>query len=100
MALLLSPFENSGGYGKLDELKIPIIECAEYMETSALGRAEWMKFYGILFGCKQTADSLFKVVEHNYLSLKAKAKTSSKLFRYFPTVRLGVCGICQEVKVV
>ena len=55
--LLLSPFENSGGYGKLDELKIPIIECAEYMETSALGRAEWIKFYGILFGCQQTADS-------------------------------------------
>jgi len=37
-ALLISPFENSGGYGKLDKLRIPIIETADYMETSPLGR--------------------------------------------------------------
>ncbi len=43
-AILLSPFENSGGYGKLDKLHIPIIEAADYMESSPLGRAEWMKF--------------------------------------------------------
>lgn len=48
-AILLSPFENSGGYGKLDKLHIPIIEAADYMESSPLGRAEWMKFYGMLF---------------------------------------------------
>ena len=49
-AILVSPFENSGGYGKLDKLHIPIIEAADYMESSPLGRAEWMKFYGMLFG--------------------------------------------------
>ena len=49
-AILVSPFENSGGYGKLDKLHIPIIEAAEYMESSPLGRAEWIKFYGMLFG--------------------------------------------------
>jgi Periplasmic binding protein. len=49
-AILLSPFENSGGYGRIDKLNIPIIECADYMETSALGRAEWIKFYGMLTG--------------------------------------------------
>ena len=49
-AILVSPFENSGGYGKLDRLHIPIIEAADYMESSPLGRAEWMKFYGMLFG--------------------------------------------------
>lgn len=48
-AILLSPFENSGGYGKLDKLHVPIIEAADYMESSPLGRAEWMKFYGMLF---------------------------------------------------
>ena len=72
--LLLSPFENSGGYGRLDKTGIPIIECADYMETSPLGRAEWMKFYGLLFGCKERADSLFAVVERNYLSLKKSAR--------------------------
>ena len=49
-AILVSPFENSGGYGKLDKLHIPIIEAADYMESSPLGRAEWMKFFGMLFG--------------------------------------------------
>ncbi len=73
-ALLVSPFENSGGFGKLDKLGIPIIECADYMETSALGRAEWMKFYGLLYGCEQRADSLFAAVEHHYNRLKASAE--------------------------
>lgn len=71
-ALLVSPFENSGGYGKLDKLHIPIIEAADYMETSPLGRAEWMKFYGMLF--EKNADSLFTRIEQDYLHLKAVAK--------------------------
>lgn len=85
-AILLSPFENSGGYGKLDKLHIPIIEAADYMESSPLGRAEWMKFYGMLFkkdgnapktalaaSCKPKADSLFAKIEKEYLKLKAEA---------------------------
>ena len=70
-AIMLSPFENSGGYGRVEKLNIPIIECADYMETSALGRAEWMRFYGLLFGQAQKADSLFAEVEKNYNELKA-----------------------------
>ncbi len=78
-AILLSPFENSGGYGKLDEVDIPIVECADYMETSPLGRAEWMRFFGMLTGHEREADSLFAVVEKQYLALKAEAmKTKSR----------------------
>lgn len=91
-AILVSPFENSGGYGKLDKLHIPLIEVADYMETSPLGRAEWMKFYGMLFeksdakdskteissskaGIFQSkVDSLFAKIEKEYLNLKAAAK--------------------------
>lgn len=90
-AILVSPFENSGGYGKLDKLHIPLIEAADYMESSPLGRAEWMKFYGMLFGkasdgraskasvgkASKTsdgkADSLFAQIEKEYLKLKAEA---------------------------
>lgn len=99
-ALLISPFENSGGYGKLDKLGIPIIETADYMETSPLGRAEWIRFYGMLFGSKEglseesqntksdevleekdeeeigrnsKADSLFLAIEKEYLALKDSA---------------------------
>ncbi len=78
-AILLSPFENSGGYGKLNEVDIPIVECADYMESSPLGRAEWMRFFGMLTGHEREADSLFAIVEKQYLALKAKAaKTKSR----------------------
>ena len=69
-ALFLSPFENSGGYGKLEDIDIPIVECAEYMESTPLGRAEWLRFYGLLFGCEQKADSLFDAIDKNYNQLK------------------------------
>ncbi len=69
-ALLLSPFENNGGYGQLEEIDIPIVECAEYMEPSPLGRAEWVRFYGMLYGCEHEADSLFAVVDSSYNALK------------------------------
>lgn len=73
-ALFLSPFENSGGYGKLEEIDIPIVECAEYMESSPLARAEWIRFYGMLFGCEQRADSLFHAADSSYNALKALAR--------------------------
>ncbi len=76
-AILLSPFENSGGYGRVEKLNIPIIECADYMETSALGRAEWMRFYGLLFGTAPEADSLFTEVDSCYQHLKMRAMLSS-----------------------
>ena len=69
-AILLSPFENSGGYGKLEDIDIPIVECAEYMEESPLARAEWLRFYGLLFGCEHEADSLFAVVDSTYQALR------------------------------
>lgn len=73
-AILLSPFENSGGYGRIEKLGIPIIECADYMELSPLGRAEWMRFFGLLYGKETQADSLFNNVETAYCSLCDKVK--------------------------
>ena len=67
--ILLSPYENASTYGNLESLGIPIIQCADYMETSALGRAEWMRFYGRLFGKGREADSLFTAIESRYYTL-------------------------------
>ena len=77
-AILLSPFENSGGYGRIEKLGIPIIECADYMETSPLGRAEWMRFFGMLVGKEKVADDLFHQIEKEYVSLKKEVEESSK----------------------
>ena len=68
--IMLSPFENNDKYAKVGELGIPIIECADYMETSPLGRAEWVRFYGMLFGKQDVADKMFAETESNYLKLK------------------------------
>lgn len=76
-AILLSPFENSGGYGRVGKLNIPIIECADYMETSALGRAEWMRLYGLLLGKGAQADSLFAGIEKEYLTLTQQVKSQN-----------------------
>lgn len=83
-AILLSPYENASTYGNLESLGIPIIQCADYMETSALGRAEWMRLYGRLFGKGREADSLFATVEREYLRLKALTDSITEESR--PTV--------------
>ena len=76
--IMLSPFENSGGYGKTEEIGIPLIECAEYMETSPLARAEWMRFYGLLFGVGEKADILFQQVDSSYTALKQQAEKAGE----------------------
>lgn len=88
-AIMVSPFENSGGYGKLDKLHIPLIEMADYMEESSLGRAEWMKFYGMLFGREKAADSLFNEVKSNYEQLMQKAQTAKQTRSVFTERMMG-----------
>lgn len=82
-AIFASPFENAG-YGALETLGIPIIECADYMEDTPLGRAEWMRFYGRLLGCPERADSLFSAEETAYHALCTPHQEA-----VHPTVLLG-----------
>jgi iron complex transport system substrate-binding protein len=77
-AILLSPFQNVGSYGNIEQLGIPIIPCADYMEESALARAEWMRFYGRLFGVGERADSLFATVEEEYKKMKSTESGEDK----------------------
>lgn len=71
-AIILSPFQNMG-YGAIANLKIPIIECADYMENTPLGRAEWIKFFGELYGEQQLADSIFNATKDRYQRLSQQA---------------------------
>lgn len=76
-AIILSPYEGMG-LGRLEKVGIPVILAADYMETSSLGRAEWIKYYGRLFGCEERADSFFNVVDSTYQSLKNYASRLPK----------------------
>lgn len=71
--IILSPFQNAG-YGDVASLNIPIVECADYMETSPLGRAEWIKLFGALYCEEECADSIFARVTTEYNQLKQLAE--------------------------
>jgi iron complex transport system substrate-binding protein len=63
----------SGDYGqfkKIEELGIPVIINAEYLERHPLGRAEWIKFVSMFYNKETLADSVFAEVENNYLQAK------------------------------
>ena len=38
----------------------------EYLEEHPLGRAEWIRFFGVLLGMEHAADSLFAAIEQRY----------------------------------
>lgn len=76
-AVFVLPYEN-GGYGKLDRVKIPLVECADYMENSALGCAEWVRFYARLVGKGDVGDSIFDSVCNEYVSLRSLASSAGK----------------------
>ncbi len=57
---------------KLEELGVPVILIAEYLEENPLGKTEWIKFVGALFEKETEAENYFSEVENNYLELKQK----------------------------
>lgn len=76
--VVLSPYENSNESSRISSFGMKVVQAADYLETTPLGRAEWMKFFGRLFGVEEKADSLFNEVEKSYLTLKNMASRSDK----------------------
>lgn len=64
---------------------INVIYNGDWLEETPLGRAEWIKFFGVLFDKGKQADSIFKVIETNYLEAKQIALKSTQK----PTVLSG-----------
>lgn len=75
-ALLTSPYENAG-HGIIDELGVNVIDCADYMETDPLGRAEWILLLGELYGKRESAQSIYDRVQNEYTSLRQEAAKAS-----------------------
>ena len=75
-----------GQLKKIQELKIPVVINAEYLEKHPLGRAEWIKFMALFFGKEKEADSVFNSIEKEYLSTEAIAKE----VKIRPTVLSGI----------
>ena len=69
---LVIAFDAMGNSGDLDRIAaagIPVVLNADFMETSALGRAEWIKFFGALLNKRDRADSIFRNIEQDYQAL-------------------------------
>lgn len=56
---------------------IPVLINADWTETHPLGKAEWIKFFGVLYGKEKEADSIFNSIERNYLAAKESAKKTT-----------------------
>ena len=62
---------------------IPVIYNGDWVESSALAKAEWIKFFGILFNKEKEADSIFNKIEADYLNAKKiaqQAKSQPSVF--------------------
>lgn len=86
-ALLASPLESNGGFGEIEPLGIPIVECVDHMENDALGRSEWMRLFGMLFGKEAEADSIFHEVERTFKQVRTEVERECASHR--PTLLYG-----------
>ena len=56
--------------GQIEALGISVFYCNEWTETTPLKRAEWIRFFGAIFGCQSKADSIYASVRDAYAQLK------------------------------
>ena len=64
---------------------IPVIYNGDWVENSPLAKAEWIKFFGILYNKEKQADSIFNTIEESYIEAK---KLAAKV-NYQPTILSG-----------
>ncbi len=70
---------------KFDELDIPYIYIGDYLETSPLGKAEWVVALSYLCGVEEQGKTLFEGVEERYNALRNEKHCSA----YKPRVMLN-----------
>ena len=56
---------------RLIESGVPVSYNVEWMETTMLARAEWIKYVGAFFNKDEVADSIFRQIEQQYLNARS-----------------------------
>lgn len=72
-------------FENIQKANIPVIYNGDWLEDSPLAKAEWIKFFGVLFHKEKKADSIFNSIESEYLKAKELASKITKK----PTVLSG-----------
>ena len=75
--LFVYPFGGED-YSKFTKSEILVVPISEYMEGHPLGRAEWIKVFGLLLGEKEKADQLFEDLKNRYLALANLVNKNTK----------------------
>lgn len=76
---------NNTTFSTIEKTGIPVVYNADWTETSPLGKAEWIKFFGALYNKEKQADSIFTTIEAEYLAAKEIASKATQK----PTVLSG-----------
>jgi iron complex transport system substrate-binding protein len=76
---------NNKTFETIKKSGIPVIYNGDWVEKSPLAKAEWIKFFGVLYNKEKAADSIFNSIEKEYLEAK---KIASKVVKQ-PTVLSG-----------
>lgn len=56
-------------YGKIRDAGVPVIANAEWLESTPLGRAEWLKVMAALTGSEKKADEVYTRIRSDYLEV-------------------------------
>ena len=73
-AVMMSGYNQNDPYAqRVSQAEIPVVFNNEWMETSLLARAEWIKFVGVFYDKEKRADSIFAGIDKRYNDIKAKA---------------------------
>lgn len=72
LVLLYGVSAESGIERKLRELEIPYLYIGEYVESSPLGKAEWLVAVGEAVGKMEQAEEQFNIIAANYNTLAAR----------------------------
>ncbi len=64
---------NNKTFETIKKAGIPVIYNGDWVESSPLAKAEWIKFFGVLYNKTKAADSIFNQIESDYLKAKELA---------------------------
>lgn len=67
--------ESVSHHVKLAELGLQVMYNADYIETHPLGKAEWIRVFGVLLGRSAVADSIFRESEEEYKKIQEAVNT-------------------------
>lgn len=74
---------------KIIQAKIPMALIVDHLEETPLARAEWIKFFAVFTNKSLKADSIFKVIEKNYVNLRHLAYNSKIQPSVFTEIKYG-----------